>query len=157
MYKVIGADQREYGPVSADQLRQWIAECRANAQTRVKPDGATEWQPLGSLAEFAGTVAPPPVLAPPPTSDSGLNKVIPYRNVPALVGYYCAVFALIPFLGIILGLAAFALGIAGLRVARQNPAAGGKVHAWVGIILGGLCGFGYLALLIALAAAAGRH
>ena len=42
MYKIIGADQKEYGPVSAEQLRLWIAEGRVNGQTSVWPEGATE-------------------------------------------------------------------------------------------------------------------
>jgi len=84
------------------------------------------------------------------------NTLIPYRNVPALVGYYLAVFSLIPFLGIALGLAGFVLGIIGLRYAQVHPEARGKAHALVGIILGGLCGFGYLALLILAIAAARR-
>jgi uncharacterized membrane protein HdeD (DUF308 family) len=67
---------------------------------------------------------------------------------PAATLLALAVFALIPFVGAVLGLIAFVLGIFGLRVAHRNPAAGGKVHAWIGIILGGLCGFGYLALII---------
>ncbi len=67
MYRIIGADEREYGPVSADQLRQWIAEGRANAQTRVLVEGATEWKPLGALPEFFSAPPPLPVapLAPP--------------------------------------------------------------------------------------------
>lgn len=56
MYKIIGADQKEYGPVSADQLRQWMAEGRVNAQTLVRAEGQDAWQPLGTLAEFAGAV-----------------------------------------------------------------------------------------------------
>lgn len=69
MYKIIGGDGREYGPISAEQLRQWITEGRANAQTQVLPEGATSWQPLGSLPEFAvfvgaGTGGVPPVSAP---------------------------------------------------------------------------------------------
>lgn len=65
MYKIIGGDGREYGPVSADQLRQWVAEGRANAQTRVQPEGSTEWVALGTVPEFAGTagVVPPPAPA----------------------------------------------------------------------------------------------
>ena len=59
MYRIIGADGREYGPVSADQLRQWIAENRANATTRVLAEGATEWKPLGSLPEFSPLFAGP--------------------------------------------------------------------------------------------------
>src|SRR5215831_9960433 len=62
MYRIIGADDREYGPVTAEQLRQWIAEGRANAQTRVFVEGATEWKPLGSLPEFFST--PPPLPLP---------------------------------------------------------------------------------------------
>lgn len=157
MYHIIGGDGKEYGPADLEDLRRWLAEGRVNAQTKARQTGAAEWQPLGSLPEFAGASAPPPAL--PPSSKPGgelVRKIIPYHNVPALAGYYCAVFALIPFLGIILGLIAFVLGLIGLRCARQNPAAGGKVHAWIGIILGGLCGFGYLALVLVLIGAVSR-
>jgi len=71
MYKVIGADQKPYGPVTAELLRQWIAEGRINAQTSVLPDGATDWQPLATFPEFADalqaqTGAPPAAAALPP-------------------------------------------------------------------------------------------
>lgn len=52
-YRMIGADGREYGPVSAEQLRQWVAERRANAQTRVRAEDGTEWKALGEVPEFA--------------------------------------------------------------------------------------------------------
>jgi hypothetical protein len=52
MYKVIGGDQKEYGPVSAEQLRQWIAEGRAGAQTKAQSEGSAEWQPLSAFPEF---------------------------------------------------------------------------------------------------------
>jgi hypothetical protein len=57
MYRIIGADGREYGPISTDQLRQWIAENRANATTRVLLEGTTEWKTLGSLPEFSAQFA----------------------------------------------------------------------------------------------------
>ena len=41
MYKIIGADLKEYGPVSVEQLRQWISEGRVNAQTKVQAADAT--------------------------------------------------------------------------------------------------------------------
>ncbi|MGA2139257.1 MAG: DUF4339 domain-containing protein [Verrucomicrobiia bacterium] len=53
MYKIIGADGREYGPVTTEQLRQWIREGRASAQTKVQAEGATEWKTLGDFSEFA--------------------------------------------------------------------------------------------------------
>jgi hypothetical protein len=52
MYKIVGGDQKEYGPVSMEQLRQWATEGRVNAQTLVQGEGTTEWKPLGSLPEF---------------------------------------------------------------------------------------------------------
>ncbi len=61
MYKIIGADGKEYGPISAEQLRQWIAEGRANSQTKILLDGATEWKPLSEFPEFGVT---PPSPAP---------------------------------------------------------------------------------------------
>lgn len=52
MYKIIGADQKEYGPVSAEQLRQWLAEGRANAQTPVQAAGTAGWKPLAAYPEL---------------------------------------------------------------------------------------------------------
>jgi hypothetical protein len=66
MYRIIGADGNQYGPISAEQLRQWIAEGRANAQTKILAEGTTEWKPLSEFPEFFGTAAPQPG-APPPT------------------------------------------------------------------------------------------
>ena len=53
MYKIIGADGREYGPIPVEVLRQWIAEGRANAQTKVLVEGTTEWKRLEELPEFS--------------------------------------------------------------------------------------------------------
>ncbi len=66
MYKIIGDDGRQYGPINIEQLRQWIAESRANAQTQTLADGAMEWKPLGALPEFANHFAPvnSPLLTP---------------------------------------------------------------------------------------------
>lgn len=64
MYKIVGVDGRQYGPVGAEEIRRWLAENRVNAQTLVQAEGASEWRPLGTLAEFASEVkpAPPPVM-----------------------------------------------------------------------------------------------
>lgn len=62
MYKIIGANQTEYGPISVDQLRQWITEGRVNAQTLAQAEGETGWKPISQYPEFAGSFAttPPP-------------------------------------------------------------------------------------------------
>src|SRR6185436_9315441 len=65
MYKIIGADQTEYGPVQAEQVLNWIAEGRANAQTKAWSEAGSEWKTLADFPEFAdalrarGAVAQP--------------------------------------------------------------------------------------------------
>ena len=152
MYRIIGADQKEYGPVAAEQLRQWIADGRVNRQTRIQLEAGTEWKTLAAFPEFDGALAakaaPPPMAS--SAAGSAVSMIIPYKNVQALIAYYLAVFSVIPCVGLVLGLAAFVLGLRGLKCARENPEAKGKVHAWIGIIVGGLFGLGNLVLLIAL-------
>jgi len=57
MYKIIGGDGNEYGPVSDAQLRQWMAEGRAGRQTQVQREGESDWKSLGEFPEFAGELA----------------------------------------------------------------------------------------------------
>jgi hypothetical protein len=38
-----------YGPATAEQLRQWIVEGRANAQTQTLASGVAEWKELFSV------------------------------------------------------------------------------------------------------------
>ncbi|MCZ6792191.1 MAG: DUF4190 domain-containing protein [Planctomycetota bacterium] len=73
-----------------------------------------------------------------PTEGDATGGLIPYKNVAALIAYYCAVFSLIPILGIFVGIPGIILGIIGLRRWRANPVISGAVHAWIGIVLGGL-------------------
>jgi TM2 domain-containing membrane protein YozV len=68
MYRIVGKDGQQYGPVTAEQLRAWIAENRANAQTFVQADGTPDWKPLGTLPEFAADLKPPPMSATPPST-----------------------------------------------------------------------------------------
>ena len=68
MYRIIGADGNQYGPISAEHLRQWIADGRANAQTKILAEGTTEWKPLSEFPEFFGAAAPLPGALPPPPS-----------------------------------------------------------------------------------------
>jgi len=66
MYKIMGADQREYGPATSEQVREWITQGRANGQTLVSFDGSP-WKALSTYPEFADalrTTVPPPVSQP---------------------------------------------------------------------------------------------
>jgi polyferredoxin len=52
-YKIIGSDGKEYSNVTPDQVHLWLNENRVNAQTKVLPEGATEWVMLSEIPEFA--------------------------------------------------------------------------------------------------------
>lgn len=66
MYKIIGGDGNEYGPVDLEQIKQWIQDGRAGAQTKVQPEGATEWQTISQIPELAALLgSAPPSEAPP--------------------------------------------------------------------------------------------
>ncbi len=53
MYFIIGADKKEYGPVSGDEIHHWIRERRANGQTLARSDDQEAWSPLSEFPEFA--------------------------------------------------------------------------------------------------------
>ena len=117
MYRIIGADGREYGPVTADQLREWIAEGRANAQTKVRPEGAEAWRPLVECLEFAPHLArttaplfaPPPATVSPPARTNGLAITALVMGILSITcGMCCCYGAPFNILGIIFGLAALA-------------------------------------------------
>jgi len=87
MYKVIGHDGQTYGPVSAEQIREWLTAGRLESRTAVLPEGAAEWTYLGLLPEFArdcgGT---PPIIAPPRTAGR--------TNGFATAGFVCGLISL---------------------------------------------------------------
>ena len=64
VYRIIGSDEKEYGPVSAEQIRQWLREGRLNRTSRLKPEGATEWKALGAFPEFDDLFPPLPGMPP---------------------------------------------------------------------------------------------
>jgi hypothetical protein len=56
-YIIIGGDQKQYGPISADDMRKWIAEGRLGTQSLVKGEGDEEFRPLGGFPEFVDALA----------------------------------------------------------------------------------------------------
>ena len=59
MYKILGSDGNEYGPLSAEKIKQWILEGRLEKKTPILPDGAEDWVFLSSLPEFEAAFASP--------------------------------------------------------------------------------------------------
>jgi uncharacterized membrane protein len=59
MYTIIGGDGKEYGPVTAEQVRSWIAGGRANLDTKIKEVGADTWKTVGEYPEIVGPASAP--------------------------------------------------------------------------------------------------
>jgi prepilin-type processing-associated H-X9-DG protein len=119
MHQIIGADGKQYGPISDEQLRQWIAEGRVNAHTQIKLAGATQWQRLDSLPIFSSTVT---ALGTPPPKNSGLAIS---SAVLGMLGF-CGVTALI---GLVLGI------IALVQIRASGGRLAGKGFAIAGIVI----------------------
>jgi hypothetical protein len=63
MFKILGSDGKEYGPISTEQVCQWLREGRAGAPTLAQRGGTAEWLPLSALPEFAELLRPPDPVA----------------------------------------------------------------------------------------------
>ena len=121
MYKIIGANQVEYGPITAEQVRQWIAEGRINAQTLAQGEGETGWKPISSYPEFAGNfpAAPTPTPMPGPGaphmgSDAGRATAKGQMAGPAIA------LMVVGILGVLLGLANLVGAITGAAFSRNQ-------------------------------------
>jgi uncharacterized RDD family membrane protein YckC len=74
MFIIVGGDGKEYGPATADQVRAWIAEGRADLATKAKALGSDEWRRVGDFLEFSGPPDLPPPLPPAPESAATLAE-----------------------------------------------------------------------------------
>ena len=83
-YIIVGGDGKEYGPVSVQEVKEWVSSGRANGDTRIKEEGAEAWSRLRDMeffGEAAKSAGPPtipshastpsahnPQVTPPPTT-----------------------------------------------------------------------------------------
>lgn len=144
MYKIIGADGREYGPVADGQIRLWIAEGRANVQTLTLAPGAADWKPLGALPEFAGQFGPlrPPVIGPVPGMPAQPRKT----NSFATAGLFFGVLSLICCCGCPFNILGLVFSLVGLSQINRHPELyDGRGPAIAGLVLSAaslMLGFG---------------
>ena len=97
-----------------------------------------------------GNEAPPPYQQNHSTPDQtqtgdATGGVIPYKNPKALVAYYLGIVSGLPLIGLPFGIAAFVLGILGLKARKHNPDKGFRsrvdrnrlrraIHSAVGVV-----------------------
>ena len=130
MYKIIGSDQKVYGPVDAEQLRRWIEE------------GSSEWKPLSSVPEFElppAPPSPPPPLAPapPPPSPPPFLGSSTYQDNSAMTGFVCGLLSLVPCccLNVIFAILGIIFSATALSRANRLGVQDGRTMAIIGLIL----------------------
>ncbi|HWN96963.1 MAG TPA: DUF4190 domain-containing protein [Methylomirabilota bacterium] len=132
MYRIIGTDQKEYGPVTAEELRRWIIEHRLHANSLARPEAGTEWQALSQFPEFSSTLA----AAAAPSAGAPTGLPVQQSNSMATLGLVLSCLALIccgcgpvAILGIV-------FSCLGLSQANRDPAQTGRSLAMAGVIIG---------------------
>jgi hypothetical protein len=146
MYKIIGADQVEYGPVTAGEISRWIAEGRANAASLAQSEGATQWLPLAVFPEFAASLSShpatpetigPTIALPPRTNPMAVTGLI-LSLLAFMLGWFWVLLGWFFFAAVIglLALTFSCLGVAGVN--RNRARETGKLLAVAGIILSSL-------------------
>jgi uncharacterized RDD family membrane protein YckC len=153
MFTILGADGKEYGPVSADKVQEWIKGRRADLRTKARREGETEWKTLGDFPELAPAPAVAPAVpaagAPPPPPPGPITIAsmmgTPARDpiVPAeleLAGRGARLLA-----QIVDGLAGCVVALPGAALLIMG---GGGKNSMLALTGMGLLGVGVLALLI---------
>jgi len=125
MYRIIGADDKEYGPVPAEQIRQWLREGRLNRTTRVKPENSPDWKAIGALPEFGDLFPPLPGAAPKPAGPTKTCGMATASLICGALGFTCVT----AVIGLVLGF------LAHDRIRKSNGQLTGSGMATAGIVL----------------------
>jgi hypothetical protein len=150
MYQIFATDGKQYGPVNADQVRQWIREQRVTPQTPVWVTGSPAWVAASTLPEFAGAFprSAPPRIGPPGPNVLILPAASPSHSM-AKTGMVCGILSItigcccggLPFniLGLVFSV------IALVQISENPQRYGGRDLAIIGLILSSL---GLIVLLL---------
>jgi len=126
-YRIFGTDGKEYGPVNAEVLREWIATKRASASTSIQAEGSSDWKPLSSFPEFADALlgGPPPSPGPPSSGPVRTSRLAIAALVCGVLGFGC----LPAVAGVVLGILAL------LKISQSRGQLRGRGLAIAGICL----------------------
>jgi len=135
-YEIIGGDNRAHGPVTGEELCEWIRQGRAGRNTMIRPSNTETWRPLSTFPEFSGPLR-------------GLPWIPLYQPAPKAHGLAVASLVLgiislvIVGIGLLTGVPAAICGHAALRAIKAEPTEyGGGGMAIAGLITG------YIGLLV---------
>ena len=164
-YNFIGGDGKSYGPYTADQMRQFMAQNRLTTQSQVSADGGP-WQPAGNFPEMTGgagasTAGQQQAVQPPMAGAMPMHQNFqkPHRGVLILV---LGIVSIVMGCGFLTGIPAWVMGNNDLKEMDQgimDPSGrgmtqGGRIIGMIVTILGCGCG-GLYGILMIIAAASG--
>jgi hypothetical protein len=87
---MIRHEGRELGPYTESEIRTRLIAGTITLSDLARADGATEWTPLSSLAQFATSYREPAVTASPLPPPPPISTVPPARPDPKILGSYTA-------------------------------------------------------------------
>jgi hypothetical protein len=128
-FKANDKDETEYGPLDADQIREWVREERMDNNSLVRKSTDEEWRPLGQVPDWQTSAIPPEGIRPvartgPPGKVQAIGIMTLVGGIMALV--YCLSWGLatlgfwIPWIySLVLGIMAI---MKGSQMLGSNPA-----------------------------------
>ena len=141
MYKILGADQKEYGPAPAEVIERWIAERRLDVRSKIRRDGEPIWRPLGEFPEFAHALAagrPVAGSGPKPSTQSSARPASTLagdRRTSGLAIATLVIGILAPCTAGLAGFVGIVLGIVALRkISRSQGQLKGRGLAITGLV-----------------------
>ena len=135
MFKITGSDGKEYGPVAAETLREWLRQGRVNGQTKVQPEGAADWRCLRDVAEFAAELAGTPAILPGaaaalPAGSEQRSKMALWSLILGILGFFT--FGVTALIGLVLGIVAL------VKIKGSQGRLTGSGQATAGIVTSGI-------------------
>lgn len=81
-YFVVAQDGKEYGPAEVDLLRQWVAQGRINAQSKLRLDGTADHITAAAVTGLFSDGAPTSAAEPPVAQPTAQSDYAPGYDMP---------------------------------------------------------------------------
>ncbi len=133
LYRVIGVDGREYGPASAEVVREWILQRRVDGQTRAQRVGEAGWLPLSAFPEFSRDLAGAPL------TSGGAGNMNSMAQAGFIFGIFSVTLGYCCCYGVPFNLLGLVFSLIGLSQINANPQQQqGRGLAIAGLVLSSL-------------------
>ena len=138
-YEIIGGDNRAHGPVTGEEIYDWIRQGRADGYSMARVIGSDSGQPLGSFPEFVGPLHGLPWVR--------TTQPQPKAHSLAIASLVLGIVSIVFYpLGLFLGIPAVYCGHRARHAIAEQPgevgghglAVGGLVTGYIGAALGAI-------------------